>query len=387
MAHAKLLRPALRSGFFPGPSRFVRSVGTVLFLCAFLVSCKKPQRTYEAKEAHVITRELARAAAAAAPAGSDIRTKLSADSSHPRTVDHLYVTLRGRAGQPDRVQLTRLIRALDSVATGRGLTRSSLASSGTVTRFEYRRAGVATQSVLVVAVRPPGEEEPAAAPLPQGNARLAIILDDLGGELAPADSIFELRYPLTISVLPNLAHSTEIAEEAAARGYQVLLHLPMQSVGEESPEPLELRSGLAAEDVSRLVNDMLSSVPTAAGVNNHQGSLATADPVLMSELMPVLVQRRLFFIDSRTTAATVAYDTARRAGVAASFRNVPFLDDVAEPQAVREQFERAIRDARLKGSAIAIGHPRPATLELLRQALPQLGSRGVRPVYASELVQ
>jgi hypothetical protein len=301
-------------------------------------------------------------------------------------MDHLYVTLRGRAGQAGRVELTRLVRALDGVATGRGLTRSTLPGSETVTRFEYRRAGVAAQSILIVAVRPAGEQ-PAAVAWPQEDPRLAIILDDLGGDRAPADSIFELHYPLTISVLPNLAHSTEIAEEAAARGYQVLLHLPMQSVGEESPEPLELRPGLAAGDVSSLVNDMLSSVPTAAGVNNHQGSLATADPVLMSELMPVLMQRHLFFIDSRTTAATVAYDTARRTGVAASFRNVPFLDDVAEPQAVRELFERAIHDARLKGTAIAIGHPRPATLEVLRQALPQLGARGVRLVYASELVQ
>ena len=301
-------------------------------------------------------------------------------------MDHISVILHVRAGQTDQAELARLTRALDGVATSRGLVRNSLPASEKVTRFEYRRAGTATQSVLIVAVRPAGEG-PAAAAQAQGKARLAIILDDLGGERAPADSIFELRYPLTISVLPNLAHSTEIAEEAAARGYQVLLHLPMQSLGEENPEPLELRQGLAAGEVSRLVNDMLNSVPTAAGVNNHQGSLATADPLLMSELMPVLAQRRLFFIDSRTTAATVAYDTARRAGVAASFRNVPFLDDVADPRAVSEQLERAIRDARQKGSAIAIGHPHPATLEVLRQALPRLAARRVRLVYASELVQ
>jgi polysaccharide deacetylase 2 family uncharacterized protein YibQ len=107
----------------------------------------------------------------------------------------------------------------------------------------------------------------------------------------------------------------------------------------------------------------------------------------MSELMPILQQRRLFFIDSRTTTATVAYDAARRAGVRTAYRSTPFLDDVAETGAVREQLERAIRDARRTGSAIAIGHPHPATLEALREVLPQLDAQGVRLVFVSGLVQ
>ena len=57
---------------------------------------------------------------------------------------------------------------------------------------------------------------------------------------------------------------------------------------------------------------MLETVPHAAGVNNHQGSRATADAALMAELMPALRQRGLFFIDSRTTAATVAHDAEKR---------------------------------------------------------------------------
>ena len=74
--------------------------------------------------------------------------------------------------------------------------------------------------------------------------RLATILDDLGNDRAAADAIFTLPYPLTISVLPNLAHASEVAEEAARRGYQVLLHMPMESLGDQHPEPLELRPGM-----------------------------------------------------------------------------------------------------------------------------------------------
>jgi polysaccharide deacetylase 2 family uncharacterized protein YibQ len=160
----------------------------------------------------------------------------------------------------------------------------------------------------------------------------------------------------------------------------------MQSVGNEMSEAHELRPGMPADDIPVLFEQMMQSVPNAAGVNNHQGSQATADPALMEELMPVLQKWNLFYVDSRTTAATVAYDTAQRAGVRSGFRNVPFLDDVAEVSAVRKQLELALRGAKEKGEAIAIGHPHPATLRALSEVLPQAGARGVQLVYASDLV-
>jgi polysaccharide deacetylase 2 family uncharacterized protein YibQ len=122
------------------------------------------------------------------------------------------------------------------------------------------------------------------------------------------------------------------------------------------------------------------------GVNNHQGSEATSDPELMSELMPLLRDRKLFYIDSRTTAATVAFDTAQSFGVRSAFRNVPFLDDVAEARAVRKQLELALRGAHEKGEVIAIGHAHPATLQALRDVLPQAKVQGVQLVFASDLV-
>jgi len=224
---------------------------------------------------------------------------------------------------------------------------------------------------------------------PGGNAanpRLAIIIDDLGSDRAAAEAIFALGYPLTVSVLPNHEHSVDIAQEAHRRGFQVMLHLPMQSVANETPEAQELHAGMPASEVAALVDLFLKNVPDAAGVNNHQGSQATADAALMDELMPVLRDRRLFYVDSRTTAATVAYDTAQDFGVRAAFRNVPFLDDVAEVTAVRKQLELALRGASGKGEAVAIGHPHPATLQALREVLPRAQEQGIRLVLASELV-
>jgi len=216
--------------------------------------------------------------------------------------------------------------------------------------------------------------------------RLAIILDDVGSDSAAVDTIFSLRYPLTLSILPNHPHSAEIAQDAHQRGYQVMLHLPMESVANEKPEVQELRPGMSQADVANAVAAMLRTVPFAVGVNNHQGSLATSNPQLMAELMLVLRNHQLFFIDSRTTAATVAYDAAQNAGVPCAFRNVPFLDDVREVSAVRHLLEIAAKDAHQKGQAVAIGHPHPATLRALSEFLPQAQAQGIHLVHASDLV-
>jgi len=216
--------------------------------------------------------------------------------------------------------------------------------------------------------------------------RLAIILDDVAGDPAAVDAIFALHYPLTLSVLPNHPRSAEIAQEAHRRGFEVMLHLPMESLANETPESQELRPGMSPAGISAVLNAMLSTVPYAVGVNNHQGSLATSDPRLMADLMPALHNHNLFFIDSRTTAATVAYDAAQSSGVPCAFRNVPFLDDVQEASAIRRQLEIAAKDAREKGQAIAIGHPHPETLRALSEFLPKAEAQGIRLVHASDLV-
>jgi polysaccharide deacetylase 2 family uncharacterized protein YibQ len=226
-----------------------------------------------------------------------------------------------------------------------------------------------------------------AVPVGHGGCPcLAIVLDDLGSDLAAADEIFALDYPLTISVLPHHPHSTEIAEQAYGRGYQVMLHLPMQSVANETPEPEEIRTGMSSAKISSELDGMLQSVPHVVGVNNHQGSQATSDAVLMKELMPLLRARQLFFLDSRTTAATVAFEAARQAGVRSAFRNVPFLDDVQDTTEIRKQLQLAIRGAKEKSQAIAIGHPHATTLHVLSELLPQVEAQGVHLVFVSNLV-
>lgn len=215
--------------------------------------------------------------------------------------------------------------------------------------------------------------------------RLAIIIDDMGNDRTEDDAVIALPYPVTVSVLPHLPLSTAIADEAARRGDEVMLHLPMQPDSESTAhEAVELRPGMSAKEVRSVFAGMLETVPHAAGVNNHEGSKATADPQLMDALMPALRERGLFFVDSRTTASTVAYNTARRYGVRAASRKV-FLDDSLDANAIEKQIDLAVKDADRDGQAIAIGHPHPETIATLRQMLPRLKEHGIQLVFASDL--
>ena len=395
----RLLKPASRSHApfrqerLPLASRGIRpssrflSLSLVAFvlLASFLANgCG--QKSISSSERRTITTEIVAAAehVATPKPGVTIRPELAAPSSipweKPLATDHIYVTLTGD------VEVTSLRQALESIARRHHLDLTE--SGGGVRRFDLAYHGELTYSVYVVAPL-------AARPLPTSSAsnegpRLAIIIDDLGNDQSAANALVSLPFPLTFSVLPHLPLSSEIAEEAYRRNDQVMLHLPMQSEGESSPsegtkaEDIELRVGMSRGQVQELVNSMLDTVPHAIGVNNHQGSRATADPALMQAVMDDLRTRGLFFIDSRTTASTVAYDVARASGVRAASRKV-FLDDTPTRQAVLTQLDLAAHDASRDGSAIAIGHPRPATIAVLAEELPRMEARGIRIVFVSDL--
>ena len=285
-------------------------------------------------------------------------------------------------------EVSALAQAFAQIARRHRLSFSESSSPGTM-RFNFAFRGDRTHSIFVTT--PAGAVSRAPAENFTGAPRLAIIIDDLGRDPSAAASVLALPFPLTASVLPNLQYSAEVADQAYRRGDHVILHLPMEAESESEsgpaqPEPVELRVGMNADQVRSILASMLATVPHAAGVNNHEGSRATADPALMNALMPAIRARGLYFIDSRTTAATVAYDSAESAGVPAASRKV-FLDDTPTRAAILAQLDLAARDARRDGSAIAIGHPHPATIAALAEELPRLKAEGIRIVFASELVR
>lgn len=235
------------------------------------------------------------------------------------------------------------------------------------------------------AVRTPAAAK--AAPSP-GAALAAIVIDDLGNELGPAERIAGWKEPVAGAVLPGVAFSAAAARALARGGKEVLLHLPMEPAGypKVRPGPGVILRAQSDEEIVRILDEDLATVPGAVGVNNHMGSVATADPRVMRIVARELAARGLFFVDSRTTLATVAERTAEEASVPAVSRRV-FLDDVETAPAIRRQLSELVRRAREEGSAVAIGHPYPVTLTVLEEEMPGLAAKGVRLVRVGELVK
>ncbi len=357
--------------------------------------CKRKSPSLNAADIRAITREFVFAAKNASDGRAEVGmhpeysprpAEVPGQPGRPATLiaDRIYITVPlDKSGSPDRATHDAIESELARVADYHHLERVSRPGAPGLERFDFLADGQRTQSIhLIMPLAKASMLAPSAPPRP----RLAIVIDDLGNDRAQADALFRLSYPLTISVLPHHSDSSEIAEEAHRRGYEVMLHLPMASNAGEKDEAIELHPGMDAASVGTTFSTMLDTVPYASGVNNHEGSRGTSDRRLMDQLMPLLRQHQLFFIDSRTTAATVAENAAHAAGVPATSRNV-FLDDDQSAAAIRKQFELAIHDAREKGSALAIGHPHAETLQVLAEMLPKAGREGVTLVFASDLVR
>ncbi|HSE62291.1 MAG TPA: divergent polysaccharide deacetylase family protein [Thermoanaerobaculia bacterium] len=225
--------------------------------------------------------------------------------------------------------------------------------------------------------------ERTAAP---ARARIAIVIDDLGNDREALERIARWPFAVGGAVLPGLPGSADAARRLAASGKEVLLHLPMEPDGYPLVQPgpgVILRSD-DDEKIAHTLIDDLASVPGAVGVNNHMGSAATADPRVMRAVVRVLAERGLFLLDSRTSEATVARRVADEAALPAVSRRV-FLDAIPKAAAIERAYRELLATAKREGEAIAIGHPHPATLDLLERELPRL--EGVRLVRVSELAR
>ena len=222
--------------------------------------------------------------------------------------------------------------------------------------------------------------------LAAAGGRLAIIIDDVGNDYLAAEEVLELPPEVTVSVLPRLHNSARIARRAHRQGREVMLHQPMQALQPKPLGPGGLTLAHTRADLASVLRDNLASVPHAAGVNNHMGSLLTAEADCMRHFMAVLKQQGdMYFVDSRTHDFTHAEATARESGLRTARRDV-FIDHVRDPAAIRAQLLHAADLARKRGSAIAIGHPYPETLAALRELLPQWQQQGMILLPVSEVI-
>jgi polysaccharide deacetylase 2 family uncharacterized protein YibQ len=239
-------------------------------------------------------------------------------------------------------------------------------------------------------VFPKHEEIPPIAPQtekprPSTKPRVAIIIDDVGFDRKIAEKFLELDGLLTFAMLPKGPFTRSIVEAAHARGFEIMLHLPMEpnEYPQVDPGPGALLSRMDPDRLVAQLNENIEAIPYIKGVNNHMGSRLTTSEAQMRQIFTILKKRRLYFIDSRTTADTICKPSAALLKVPFAERDV-FLDHVPEPDVIRRQIELLVQRAQLNGQAVGIGHPHIITFDVLRSLLPQLKKK-VELVPASRI--
>ena len=230
--------------------------------------------------------------------------------------------------------------------------------------------------------------DPAAENRRAGMPAIALIIDDLGNLHESGKRAVNMPGPVACAFLPYGKYTDSLARLAHAQHKEVLLHLPMQAV-EDAPAMLGegvLTLDMTEQQFKATLAQDLAAVPFISGLNNHMGSLLTRHPGNMAWLMQSIASRGdLFFVDSRTTSATVAELIALEYGIPNTSRNV-FLDNDPQLAAVRVQFRKLIALAKRDGTALGIGHPYPGTLAVLTEELRMLEQQGVRLLPVSQLI-
>ncbi len=240
----------------------------------------------------------------------------------------------------------------------------------------------------------PAKQAPATSILPADIARVSkrpqivVIIDDFGYSMNETiNGFIAMKETFTAAVIPGRPYSTQVDERLNNRKIQTLIHMPMITVNNTTSEPdYVLSDELSDGEIQRRLKKAHKEVPKATGMNNHQGSGGTQSHKVMRGVTDFLTERKMFFIDSRTIAASVAETVAREQDIPTNSRDV-FIDEVDDPEAIAGELFRLARLAKKRGEAIGIGHCRPNTLATLKKYLPALAEAGFDLVPASKLAR
>lgn len=215
---------------------------------------------------------------------------------------------------------------------------------------------------------------------------IAIVIDDVGLDMKRSRRTVDLPPGVTLAFLPYSPHVAVQAADAAAKGHELMVHLPMEPLGmRANPGPNYLGVNHTAEELQNRIAANLDAFKGYAGVNNHMGSAFTSYAPGMKVFMAELKKRNVFFLDSKTAPESVAEEAAKAAGIRTTHRDV-FIDHYEDPVHVLAALEKVERVARAAGSAVAIGHPKDVTLDALMQWLPTLQAKGFDLVPMSAVV-
>ncbi len=218
--------------------------------------------------------------------------------------------------------------------------------------------------------------------------RIAIIVDDCGYNLLPCSFSTAIKDPVTFSILPDLQHSTDVAACTHQSNKEVMLHLPMEphNNADKYPEGYIIKTSMSKAKIEQIINKALKDVPYVAGVNNHMGSKATESKPVMTIVFSVLKNKGFFFVDSLVTDHSVCPALAKTMQLPFAQRNI-FLDNKNERAAIEKQFALLAEDAKKNGYAVAIGHARRLTLQIIKEQTERMGKEGFQFVTVKDLIE
>jgi hypothetical protein len=219
-----------------------------------------------------------------------------------------------------------------------------------------------------------------------GQKHIAIVIDDLGLDEDMSKQLALVEGPLTLAFLPYAEHLSRQTEMVRRSGHELLVHLPMEPKNADAdPGPNALLSTVDFAEFERRIDWNLTRFKGFVGINNHMGSSLTENPGLMVRLMVQLKKNGYLFLDSLTSPASVGKRAAIATGVPHIERDI-FLDNERTITAILAQLDKTEKIARMRGYAIAIGHPYPETMKALQFWSAKLDRKTFNLVPISQLV-
>lgn len=215
-------------------------------------------------------------------------------------------------------------------------------------------------------------------PQAKNNAKLVFIFDDGGHNMQQLEKCVSLPFPVTVAVLPRLGHSAQAAERVRKSGNEVILHQPMQSVNlNVNPGDGAITPDMDEEKIRSTVLANIYEIWPVAGMNNHEGSLITADAEKIATVMKICSQQEIYFLDSRTNSDSKVRYVSSVMGYPYYERNI-FLDNTKNRKDILSEIEKGVEFANKNGVAIMIGHVWSAEIlpGILREVYPVLSAKG-----------
>ena len=160
------------------------------------------------------------------------------------------------------------------------------------------------------------------------KTQLAIVVDDFGAQNDKLlDDFCKLDPNISFAILPDQKFSKLVMNKAVKADHETLIHIPMEPVSypKNNPGSHAIYVHLSDKEIRRRMERFIKQFPLCVGANNHMGSLATTDENVMRNVLAVLKQHNLYFVDSRTSQSSVAYKMAKKMMIP-TIENHLFLD-------------------------------------------------------------